>query len=269
MPVAVSTPVFEGPLDLLLQLILKEEVDLYEVSLVLIVDAFVEQIEAINAAVEQGETDRLDLETTTEFLVIAATLVELKSRRLLPIDPGDDLDEALWLWEERDLLLARLIACKTFKNVAGSIEDLLVAGSRTAPRRAGLDERLLQLAPDLLAGIGPDDLARAMARALRPRPEPVVSLHHVTPLTANVTDALVELAGILPHRKAMSFRQITSHLTDRVEIVVRFLAVLELFKEGLVDLEQATSFGELTVRWIGGATADVELVVAGADSYDG
>lgn len=268
MPVDVRTEVYEGPLDLLLQLILQEEVDLYEVSLASIVDAYLAELDRL---IESEST--LDLEVATEFLLIAATLVELKTRRLLPDPEGDDLDESIWLWEERDLLLARLIECKTFKNVAAQVEALFARGAGTVPRRAGLDERFLALSPDLLAGVGPDDLARAFVRATRPRPEPVLSLHHVTPITASVSDALAQLARTLPYLGTATFRELTADLDDRIEVVVRFLAVLELYKEGLVDLEQPTTFGELTVRWLGvdgdGADVDVDLVLAGADRYDG
>ncbi|MEO1064887.1 MAG: ScpA family protein [Actinomycetota bacterium] len=266
MPVDVSTEVFEGPLDLLLQLILQEEVDLYEVSLASIVDAYLSTIDQLIEA-----EDGLDLEVATEFLLIAATLVELKTRRLLPDPEGDEFDESIWLWEERDLLLSRLIECKTFKNVAERVESLLRAGSRTVPRRTGLDERFLAMTPDLLGGVGPDDLARAFVRATRPRPVPEVSLHHVTPITASVSDALARMARTLPYLGSATFRELTVDTDDRIEIVVRFLAVLELYKEGLVDLEQATTFGELTVRWMGGghSEVDVDLVLAGADRYDG
>ncbi len=266
MPVDVSTEVFEGPLDLLLQLILQEEVDLYEVSLASIVDAYLSTIDQLIAS-----EDGLDLEVATEFLLIAATLVELKTRRLLPDPEGDELDESIWLWEERDLLLARLIECKTFKNVAGRVEALLTAGGRSVPRRAGLDERFLALTPGLLGGVGPDDLARAFARAMRPKPVPTVSLHHVTPITANVSDALARMARTLPYLGTATFRELTADTDDRIEVVVRFLAVLELYKEGLVELDQATTFGELTVRWTGDqqSEVDVDLVLAGADRYDG
>ena len=133
MAYEVQTTVFEGPFDLLLHLILNEQVDLYEISLSRIVDAYIAELEKMEG---------LDLEVATEFLLIAATLVELKARRLLPGDPDVELDDEFSLWEERDLLLARLVECKTFKDAAVLLSRLADDASRSFPRTAGLDERL-------------------------------------------------------------------------------------------------------------------------------
>ena len=131
MSFQVHTDSFQGPFDLLLQLILKDDVDLYEVRLCEIVDAYLEEVARLEAC---------DLEVSTEFLLIAATLVELKCRRLLPIDDGIDLDEELGLWEERDMLLARLLECKTFKDASAVLVGLMDSASRSVPRRVGLEE---------------------------------------------------------------------------------------------------------------------------------
>src|SRR3954447_11427562 len=136
MAYEVQTPVFEGPFDLLLHLILREQVDLYEVSLSTIVDAFLVELERL----QQGP-ERLNLDRATEFLLIAATLVELKARRLLPGSDDGELDEELALWEERDLLLARLLECKTFKDAAGELWKLAARAERSQPRRAGMEDR--------------------------------------------------------------------------------------------------------------------------------
>ena len=170
MPYEVQTPVFEGPFDLLLHLILREQVDLYEISLTRIVDAYLVEIEKM---------EHLDLDVATEFLLIAATLVELKSRRLLPDDDEIDLDDEFALWEERDLLLARLLDCKTFKDAAGVLARMADAASRSCARTVGPDERFVELTPDLLAGVDADDLRAAYLRAMTPRPQPVVNLDHV------------------------------------------------------------------------------------------
>jgi len=259
----VQTSQFEGPFDVLLRLIVEEQVDLYEVRLSDIVDAYLVELARLE------ESGALDLETATTFLLIAATLIELKSRRLLP-DPGeDDLDEELWLWEARDLLLARLIECKTFKSVAERFAALAAAAGRSIPRRTGLDERYWELTPDLLAGIGPAELADAARRAFTPKPVPTVSLEHVTPISASVTDAVEELLRTLPRRRRATFRELTGHLAEKVEVVVRFLGVLELYKQGLVDLRQHETFGELVVVWVGAPTPDRALVLAGVESDDG
>ncbi len=238
----VQTDIFSGPFDLLLHLILKDEVDLYEISLAEIVDAYLAEIERM---------DLCDLEVATEFLLIAATLVELKCRRLLPVDAAIDLDEELGLWEERDLLLSRLLECKTFKDAAKAIDRLAVHASRSTARRVGLEDRFLDLSPDLLSGVKPEDLRRAFLRVARDKPAPQVSLGHVTIVTASVNDAISELLDRLPSSGPMTFRQIIDGITDRIEVVVRFLAVLELFKQGMVEIEQQQIFGDLRIDWTG------------------
>jgi segregation and condensation protein A len=184
MAVDVSTSVYEGPFDLLLHLILKEQVDIYEVSLSRIVDAYLQEVERLQA---------LDLDVATEFLLIASTLVELKARRLLPGREDIDLDDELALWEERDLLLARLLECKTFKDVAGVFARLADDADRSFPRGAGADERFEGLMPDLLEGVSPLRLQRAYLRAVTPKVVPRIDLFHVAPVKASVSDALVEL----------------------------------------------------------------------------
>jgi segregation and condensation protein A len=192
-----------------------------------------------------------NLDIATEFLLIAATLVELKTRRLLPGDDDVDLDDELSLWEERDLLLARLLECKTFKDAAIALQRLALEAGRSHPRVAGLEERFADTAPDLLAGVTADDLRTAMLQALAPRPAPRVDLDHVAPIRASVTDAVAELVDELPRAGRITFRALTGGLVDRLEVVVRFLAVLELFKQGLVDLDQPGTFGEITIVWLG------------------
>jgi segregation and condensation protein A len=255
---AVQTPVFQGPFDLLLHLILRREVDLYDISLGDIVDAYLTEMDRL------GD---LDLEVATEFLLIAATLVQLKVRRLLPEDERIDLDEELALFEERDLLLSRLLECKTFKDAAVILQTLERDASRSVPRRAGPEEHFLGLTPDLLDGVTAADLRRAYLRATAPKPVTRVDTEHLAPIRASVTDAIVELMEELPRMGRVSFRRLTADLVDRIEIVVRFLAVLELFKQGLVDLEQHRSFGELGIRWVGTGVAGADL--GAVDVYEG
>jgi len=236
----VHTPVYDGPFDLLLHLILRDEVDLYDVSLGTIVDAYLEQLERFEG---------LDLEVATEFLLIAATLVELKSRRLLPDDDGFGLDDELGLWEERDLLLARLLECKTFKDAARSLEGLAFDASKSYPRTAGLEDRFLGLMPDLLEGVTSEDLAAALRRALTPKPQPTIDLFHVTPVKLTVAETVQSLASELPGLGVTTLRELTSSAVDRIEVVVYFLALLELYKQGMVELTQLATFGTLTVEW--------------------
>jgi segregation and condensation protein A len=258
----VATPVYEGPFDLLLQLILKEQVDIYEVSLSRIVDAYLVEIERMQ---------QLDLDVATEFLMIASTLVELKARRLLPGREDIDLDEELALWEERDLLLARLLECKTFKDVASVFARFADEADRSFPRQSGPDERFYDLVPDLLDGVTPKRIHSAYVRATTPKPVPRVDLFHVAPVRASVADAVVELLDELPRAGRISFSRLTSGLVERLEVIVRFLALLELFKQGAVDLDQPERFGDIEIVWLGTERGDDDehAALAAIDDYDG
>lgn len=256
----VATPVYEGPFDLLLHLILKEQVDIHEVRLSLIVDAYLQEIERMQS---------LDLEVATEFLMIASTLVELKARRLLPGREDVDLDDELALWEERDLLLARLLECKTFKDVAAVFGRFADDADRSFPRTAGPDERFAELVPDLMDGVTPKRVHAAFVKAITPKPGPPrIDLFHVNPIRASVADALVELIDELPRAGRISFRRLTSGLVERLEVIVRFLALLELFKQGAVDLDQSERFGDIEIVWQGLDRDDEESVLA-IDEYEG
>jgi segregation and condensation protein A len=249
VPYEVSTPVFEGPFDLLLHLITRQQVDLYEVSLSAIVDAYLAHV---------GAMERLDLDVATEFLLIAATLIELKTSRLLPDVRDAELDEELARWEERDLLLARLVECRTFKDAARALDALAGSAELSRPRVAGMEERFLSLVPDVLAGVSPDDLRSALRRALAPKPPPPrVDLGHVAMIKASVRDSVEELSTVLPVTGPTTFRRLTAGIEERIEVIVRFLALLELYKDGLVELDQASNFGELRVTWTGPVASPV------------
>jgi len=244
----VQTAVFEGPFDLLLHLVLRSQVDVYEISLSAIVDAFVAELD--NLA-------NVNLEIATEFVLVAATLIDLKTRGLLP--GRDDV-------EHRDLLLARLLECKTFKDASAALARLASAAERSTPRRAGLEERFADLAPDLLAGVTPLRLREAFIRACTPKPIPRVDLFHVQPVRLTVAEAVEELIDELPRVRRITFRRLTQDLVDRVEIIVRFLALLELYKQGLIELTQEGTFGTVDIEWLGqGPAIDAALV----DAYEG
>lgn len=259
MAYQVRTPVFEGPFDLLLHLILREQVDLYEVPLARVVDAYLAELDRMES---------LDLAVATEFLLIAATLVELKSRRLLPGDDELDLDDELALWEERDLLLARLVEAKTFKDVAVALDGLAAEAARSLPRVAGPDERFVDLTPDVLAGVSPEDLRRAFLQALAPKPVPRIDVEHIAPIRASVADAVTELLDELPRVGVISFRLLTAGLVERLAVVVRFLAVLELFRQGFVDLDQPRAFGDIEIVWLGRDRSELDELTP-VDAYDG
>jgi segregation and condensation protein A len=252
----VSTPVFEGPVDLLLQLVNSHQVELYDIPLAEVVDAFVAEV---------ATWDSVDLQTLSEFLMVASILIELKSRRLLPGPDDVDTDEELVGWEERDLLLARLLECQAYAAAADGFAVLLEQAARSVPRTAGLDADFVVNAPDLLEGVTPDQLAEAFLRATAERPVPVVDLYHVTVDTVTVAETVASLARRLPRLGSSTFRALTGHLGSRMEIIVSFLALLELCKQGRVSLEQGHTFGDLEVAWLGG---DREAVPVGTGLYD-
>ncbi|MDA8275556.1 MAG: ScpA family protein [Actinomycetota bacterium] len=265
MAVTVSTGVFEGPIDLLLQLVTSHEVELYDVPLAQVVDDYL----AVVAAAES-----VDLADLSAFLVVASVLVELKSRRLLPGPDEVELDEELVGWEERDLLLARLLECQAYAAAGDAFAVLAERAARSVARTAGLDDSVEVHAPDLLEGVTPAQLAAAYRRATAARPVPVVDLSHVTVDAVSVADAVAELEVRLPRHGWATFRELTGHLRTRMEVIVRFLAVLELYKRGRVSLEQGRTFGELEVAWLagdGGDGGDGVAVGVGtaADEYEG
>ncbi len=263
VPYTVTTPVFEGPFDLLLHLITRQQVDLWEVSISDIVDGYVATLLEMRAG--------LDLEVATEFLLIASVLLELKARRLLPGRDDVEAEEELALWEERDLLLARLLECKTFKDAANALHRIMEKAGRSYPRLAGLEDRFLDLTPDVMEGVTPERLRDVMQSLLAPRPETRLLLDHVAPVRASVRDAVDELLDELPRAGRISFSRLTASLVLRLEVIVRFLAVLELYKQGLVDLEQASRFAELEVIWLGAGegTSDDETVIDLVEEYQG
>jgi segregation and condensation protein A len=257
MPYEVCTPVYEGPFDLLLHLILRDEVELWEVSLASIVDAYLAELDRMHT---------LDLDVATEFLLIAATLVELKARRLLPGLEEVELDEELLRFEERDLLLARLLECKTFKDAAAELESHIRAAERSVPRRVGPEDPFRLLEPDPLERLRPNALRAAALRVFTSVRPVVVDTEHIAPIRASVRDAVDTVLRLLPEREAMSFRALAAGAPTRLEFVVRFLAVLELYKQGVVDLLQFTNFGELLVRRL--SPGEVALDTASLDDWN-
>jgi segregation and condensation protein A len=245
--VTVSTQVYEGPFDVLLELVSEHKVDVYDIRVSQIVDDFLAVMTARSP---------FDLATATEFLLVAAILVELKSRRLLPgLDEVDD-DEELAGYEERDRLLARLYELQAYAAAADLFAVLTERAARSLPRLAGLEERFRDLAPDLLAGVTPERLAAALRRSTTARDLLELDLAHVTVEAVTVSEAVQELAARLPLEGRASFRELTAHCTTRMQVIVRFLALLELCKRGCVELLQGETFGDLTVDWTGPDSGD-------------
>ena len=258
----VSTPAYSGPFEVLLQLILREQVEIYDIPIARITDAFLAEIEQV---------PECDLETATEFLLIAATLVEMKVKRLLPAEAAVDLDDELEAISERDLLLARLLECNTFRDASRTLRRLLGEAARSRPRTVGVtEERWLMLAPAVLEGVSPADVRAAYLRAAATRAEPRVDTTHITPISLTVGDAVAELIEELTNHGQATFRRLTEGIDDRLELVVRFLAVLELVKQGLADVQQAITFGDIVISWTGGDDAAVrQAAMAGVDTYEG
>lgn len=256
----VETPVFEGPVDLLVHLVSTHEVDVLEIPLAPVVEGFVTAL--------RDHPERVPLDARSQFLLMASILVEIKSQRLLPGRDEVDGEEELSGWEERDLLLSRLLECRAYAAAADVFVALSERAARSVAREAGLDDELVVHAPDLLEGVTPERLAQAYLRATAERPVPRVDLSHVTVDTVTVSETVQLLARTLPGRGRTSFRALTGHLRERIELIVHFLAILELCKLGKVVIGQAERFGDLEVDWIGEDDPAIEVLV-GADEYEG
>jgi segregation and condensation protein A len=233
---------FEGPFDLLLSLISKHKLDITEVALSKVTDEFIAHVKTLGSI--------WDLEQTTSFLLVAATLLDLKAARLLPQGDVED-EEDLALLEARDLLFARLLQYRAFKQVAAVLEDRLSAESRRHPRSVGLEERFATLLPEVLIGIGLDQFAELAAAAMRPKPTLEVSLGHIHAAKVSVREQAALVVDRLRRSGTMTFRALCGDSPDTLTTVARFLSLLELFREGAVAFDQMSPLGELTVRWSG------------------
>jgi segregation and condensation protein A len=247
---------FEGPFDLLLSLIAKHKLDITEVALSQVTDEFI-------AFIKQAGPE-WDLEQTSSFLLVASTLLDLKAARLLPQGDVEDEDD-LALLEARDLLFARLMQYRAFKQVAGVLEQRVAGESRRFPRSVGMEERFATLLPDVLIGLGLEEFAALAARALEPKPVQELSLAHIHAPTVSVREQAAVVVDRLRRQGTMTFRALSGDSPDTLTTVARFLALLELFREGVVSFDQMTPLGELTVRWTGAEDADVEIT----DEFDG
>ncbi|WP_442792031.1 segregation/condensation protein A [Micromonospora sp. NBC_01796] len=248
---------FTGPFDLLLQLIGKHKLDVTEVALHRVTDEFIAYIRAMG--------DEWDLDEASEFLLIAATLLDLKAARLLPAAEVED-EEDLALLEARDLLFARLLQYKAYKEAASHIAGLEAVGSRRYPRAVTLEDRYAQALPDLVLGIGPARLLKIAIRVMTPKPVPVVSIAHIHEVRVSVREHAAILRDRLRRMGTATFRLLCVDCESTLEVVARFLALLELYREGLVGFTQEQALGELTVRWTGPADGGAELQI---DEYAG
>jgi segregation and condensation protein A len=254
---------FEGPFDLLLSLISKHKLDITEVALATVTSEFIAHVKAAGSPEHPAEWD---LDQTSSFLLVAATLLDLKAARLVPQGDVED-EEDLALLEARDLLFARLLQYRAFKGIAAVLAERLAGESKRHPRSVGLEERFANLLPEVLIGIGLDQFAALAAKALEPRPSLEVGLGHIHVTRVSVREQAAIVVERLRRQGAMTFRALCGDSPDTMTTVARFLSLLELFREGAVGFDQVTPLGELTVRWTGGDDADVEELVT--DEFEG
>ncbi|MFK8910028.1 segregation/condensation protein A, partial [Streptomyces sp. YS-3] len=234
---------FEGPFDLLLQLISKHKMDVTEVALSKVTDEFMAHIRAMGAD--------WDLDQTTEFLVVAATLLDLKAARLLPAAEVED-EADLALLEARDLLFARLLQYRAYKRIADIFSERLDSEARRYPRTVGLEAHHAELLPEVVISIGPDGFAKLAVKAMQPKAAPQVYVDHIHAPLVSVQEQAAVVVAMLREAGDASFRELTLDAPDTLTVVARFLALLELYREKAVVLDQDEALGELMVRWSGG-----------------
>jgi segregation and condensation protein A len=248
---------FEGPFDLLLALIAKHKLDITEVSLHKVTDEFI--------AYTRSHGSEWDLDQTSHFLLVAATLLDLKAARLLPSGEVDDEDD-LALLEARDLLFARLLQYRAYKEVARVFSGRMAEEARRFPRTVPMEPRFADLLPEVLLGLGPAEFARLAAKAMAPKEPPTVSLEHIYQPQASVREQATILVERLRRVRRATFRALTGDCAGVYEIVARFLALLELYREQAVSFEQIEPLGELHIAWTGTDEGDIHV---GDDDYEG
>jgi segregation and condensation protein A len=246
---------FEGPFDLLLTLIAKHKLDVTELALHQVTDEFI-------AYIKDAEWD---LDEASQFLLVAATLLDLKAARLLPSGEVEDEDD-LALLEARDLLFARLLQYKAYKEISGIFSAWLAEESLRFPRAVGLDERYANLLPDVVVGLGPHELAQLAAKVLTPKPEPTVGLAHLHEPRVSVREQASVVVDWLRKARQVTFRALAADSPSTTHVIARFLALLELYRERVVAFEQVTPLGDLTIRWTGDDDDDAPIGVS--DEFD-
>ena len=246
---------FDGPFDLLLHLISRHKLDITEVALSQVTDEFIAHIRAAGPS--------WDLDQTSQFMVVAATLLDLKAARLIPSGEVED-PEDLALLEARDLLFARLLQYRAFQRVASYFAATLEAQGRRFPREVGMEPRFARLMPEVTISISPVRLADVAAKALAPKQANVLSLAHLHAPLVSVREQAMVVVDRLRQQRAMTFRALTHDSSTMLTTVARFLALLELFRDGAVAFEQLTPLGELTIRWTGADDAEWAI----SDEFD-
>ena len=249
---------FDGPFDLLLQLISRHKMDITEISLSLVTDEFISFIRSLE---QSGQGWRLD--QATEFLVVAATLLDLKAARLLPSGEVDD-EEDLALLEARDILFARLLQYRAFKEIAATFADRIALSDKSFARVVALDAGLSALLPEVLIGVGPARFAAIAERVLTPKSSPVVSVEHLHLPLVSVMEESKRVVEALRRSTSLSFRNLIADADTTLVIVARFLALLDLYRQGVLRFNQVIALGELQISWTGSLDGEVEV----SDEFD-
>ena len=255
---SVHLEVFDGPFDLLLQLISKHKLDITEVALAAVTDDFIAHIRKLE---QEGEGWLLD--QATEFLVVAATLLDLKAARLLPSGEIDD-EADLALLEARDLLFARLLQYRAFKQIADIFQERITEGEKSFPRVVSLEPHLADLLPEVVLGVSPERFAALAERAMAPKEELVLSVEHLHLPLVSVAEQAIVMAERLKEKRVLTFRALIEGENNRFVVIARFLGLLELFREGAIRFQQVLSFGELTVEWV----APEDRILSISDEFD-
>jgi segregation and condensation protein A len=244
---------FDGPFDLLLQLISRHKMDVTEVALSAVTDEFIAFIHALETSGQGWELDQ-----ATEFLVVAATLLDLKAARLLPSGDVED-EEDLALLEARDLLFARLLQYRAFKQIAATFSERIQLAEKSFPRVVALDPALSALLPEVLIGVGAARFAAIAERVLTPKTTPVVALEHLHSAMVSVAEESKRVVHALRAGKSVSFRSLISDADNTLVVVARFLALLDLYRQGVLRFEQVVALGELQISWTGSLEGEVEV----------
>nr|WP_269327835.1 segregation/condensation protein A [Kineosporia mesophila] len=246
---------FDGPFDLLLGLISKHKLDVTEIAIAQVTDDFLVYVKALGANWDLGEV--------SEFLLVAATLLDLKAARLLPAAEVED-DDDLALLEARDLLFARLLQYRAFKDVASTLAAHISAETRRAPRDVPIEDHIKKILPELVLGLTPLQFAEIAAKALTPKEPPKVTLDHLHNPAVSVREQAALIVDRLRRVQTASFRSLVSDADGKLVVIARFLALLELFREAAVAFDQVSPLGELTVRWTGAELTQIEV-----DEFEG
>jgi len=249
---------FDGPFDLLLQLIARHKMDITEVALGTVTDEFISYIKQL-----ENSENGWDLDKTTEFLVVAATLLDLKAAKLLPSGEVDD-ESDLALLEARDLLFARLLQYRAFKEIAAILSERIEREEKSFPRTVALEPHFAQLLPEVLIGVGAQRFAAIANRVLTPKTTPIFSIDHLHRPLVSVAEQAVKVVEMLRKTGRVTFRSLVSDASSTLVVVARFLALLELYREGVVRFEQVISLGELQITWVGSADGEVRV----SDEFD-